>query len=80
MASDPQTILRDALALGHDDRVGIAAELLASLEGDIAENGTEPTQAWADELDRRATQILTGVESTDAWDVVRERTLDDLTR
>jgi len=80
MTSDAQTILRDALLLGQDERAGIAAELLASLDSEVGEDEAAIAQAWAEELDRRATRVLDGDEATEAWDVVRDRVLNDLSR
>lgn len=67
-----QDLLRDVLTLPEEERAGIAAELIASLEGQ-ADNPTEVEAAWAVEIERRARRVLRGDSAGEAWNEVRRR-------
>jgi hypothetical protein len=67
-----QDLLRDVLTLPEEERAGIAAELIASLEGQ-ADNPTEVEAAWAIEIERRARRVLRGDSAGEAWSEVRRR-------
>jgi len=54
MAARPEDLLDSALALPPDDRARIAAELIASLDGE-AEVGVDA--AWLIEVDRRMDDV-----------------------
>jgi putative addiction module component (TIGR02574 family) len=63
-------LLGDALSLTLDERAELAAELLASMDG---EPEADVEAAWAAEIERRAARALSsGWVGTD-WDVVRDR-------
>lgn len=65
MASDPATVIRDALALDADQRAFVANALLESLRG---EDGLEDVDAaWSAEATRRLSEVRAGaVEPVDA--------------
>jgi putative addiction module component (TIGR02574 family) len=63
-------ILRQALQLPTAARAEVAAELIASLDGEPDE-GVE--QAWGAEIERRARRALAGEGAATAWSAVRER-------
>lgn len=56
--TDAEAVLREALELPSDDRAGIAAELLASL--DEPEDADTARSLWAKELEQRARLVLSG--------------------
>lgn len=78
MTENASTVLREALALPADERAQVAADLIASLdeEGDDAE---AVATAWAQELERRARQVLRDPSSGEDWDATRERIAGRLT-
>lgn len=64
----------EVLALPAEDSAALAADLLASLDGDLA--GADPTEvdlAWADEMARRSEQIVSGEVPTLSWSEVLEQ-------
>ena len=56
-------LLTDALRLPVEDRARLVHELLLSLDSEQAEPGAK--QAWAQELERRAREVLTGAVQTE---------------
>jgi putative addiction module component (TIGR02574 family) len=74
MAMKADDLLREALALSHSERAGLAADLLASL--DEPDDDPELVAAeWAEELRRRVDAIEAGTSSSEPWETVRERLL-----
>jgi putative addiction module component (TIGR02574 family) len=73
MTSRAQEVLREALGLPVDERAGVAAELLASLDDAAAENPAEVEAAWAAEIELRARRALNGASQGIPWDQVRAR-------
>ena len=73
MTSRAQDVLRDALALPFEERAGVAAELLASLDDAAAERPADVEAAWAAEIERRARQALADESGGLTWDDVRRR-------
>jgi putative addiction module component (TIGR02574 family) len=73
MTSRAQELLREALGLSVDERAGVAAELLASLDDVAAENPAEVEAAWAAEIERRARRVMRGQSQGVPWDQVRAR-------
>jgi putative addiction module component (TIGR02574 family) len=63
MSDDARQVLESALQLHVDDRVRIAAELLASLE----EPQDGVAEAWAAEIERRAADAATDPDDEDDW-------------
>ena len=77
MTSRAQALLREALALGVEERADVAAELLASLD-DSGEDPNAVEAAWAAEVERRAHRVLAGGPAGSAWQEVRGRAESDL--
>ena len=73
MTSRAQGLLREALALPVDERASVAAELLASLDDDAAEDPAQVEAAWAAEIEKRARRVIAGDSSGVPWDEVRAR-------
>ena len=69
-------ILADALALSEQERLDLASELLASVDGP-PDPGWE--QAWQEELDRRTREADASAEPAAEWSEVRARVLAKLT-
>ena len=78
MTSRAQGLLRDALTLPIDERATVAAELLASLDDEAAENPTEVEAAWAVEIEQRARRVMAGESRGIAWEDVRARAVAGL--
>jgi putative addiction module component (TIGR02574 family) len=78
MTSETETILREALALQHEDRADLAAQLLASLDSPAVDDPATIGAAWAAELERRAARVLSGAAPTVDWTTVRDRVADQL--
>lgn len=78
MAMKAEDLLRAALSLPEDERAGLAADLLASLDG--PDDDPEIVAAeWAEEIDRRVDAVLAGESHGEPWHVVRQRIVDELT-
>lgn len=76
VTTDAQAVLREALELPSNDRAGIAAELLASL--DESDDADAVRSLWTRELEQRARQVLSGQAPGEAWATVRQRLADEL--
>lgn len=70
MTKTAETLLREAMKLDVAERAGLAAELLASLEGEPED---EVQAAWATEIQRRIEQIEAGTEKLLPWEEVQRR-------
>jgi len=70
MSERVNRILDEALRLTIDERAGIAARLLASLDGP-ADEGVET--AWSTEIEKRARQALTGEANGIDWEQARDQ-------
>lgn len=68
-------ILTDALALTPEERIDLASELLASVDGPA---DPDWEQAWQVELDRRAAAADASGTPPAEWSVVRARVLSKL--
>jgi putative addiction module component (TIGR02574 family) len=68
-------LLSNALALPEDERIDLAAEILASVDGPKDPNWDA---AWIAELDRRAQSLEQGQSSGADWGIVRARILERL--
>jgi putative addiction module component (TIGR02574 family) len=73
MTDRAQAVLREALTLPVDERADVAAELLASLDDEPAEDLAEVEMAWAKEIERRARRVLAGESTGEPWENVRAR-------
>ena len=68
MTKATEDVLHDAMALSLSQRAELAAELLASLDGE-PEEAVEA--AWTAEIDRRVDRIRRGEAKGRPWDEVR---------
>jgi putative addiction module component (TIGR02574 family) len=66
-----------ALQLPPRERAALAADLLASLDG---EPEADVEAAWAAEVERRARRLLSGEDPGHAWEDVRARLRADFGR
>ena len=67
-----ETLLQEALKLPHTERADVAAELLASLDEEPADNLEEVEKAWGAEIERRARRVLAGESAGVPWEQVRQ--------
>lgn len=70
-------VLTDALALSPEERMSLASELLASVDGPA---DPDWEQAWQLELDRRAATSDASEDPPAEWSAVRARVLGKLSR
>ena len=70
MSNHAQRILEDALGLPEEERIGIANDLLESVEG-ASDPGWE--EAWAVEIEARLQRYRDGVDKGVPWSEVRAR-------
>jgi putative addiction module component (TIGR02574 family) len=70
-------LLRGALELPLDQRAELAAELLASMDG---EADSDVEAAWGAEIERRARQVLNGKTEALPWESVRAEALAKIRR
>ena len=68
MRTAAKNVLNAALRLPEPDRVELATELLAHLEGDVDE---DVDAAWAAEIERRTREIEQGLVKPIPWSAVR---------
>lgn len=73
MTEQTRALLSTALQLSVDERAELAAELLASLDG---EPDADVEAAWAAEIERRARRVMREGSRGRSWEQVR----DDLRR
>ena len=73
MTQRAQELLREALALPHDERADVAAELLASLDESAMDDPAAVQVAWAREIEKRARRVLAGESAGEPWEDVRTR-------
>ena len=74
-----QMLLREALALSEEERAGLVAELLVSLEGPAADDEPVVERAWAVVVERRARRVLASEAVGEDWSLVRDRVRRALT-
>lgn len=77
MSDRARRLLEDALQLPVPDRAGLAAELLASLEG---EDAGDVQAAWATEIEQRARRALADPDGGIPWETVRDELRSDRRR
>jgi len=68
-------LLEEALKLDSAGRAQLASELIASLDSVVDEDTEE---AWAAEIEKRATRARSGADPGEPWPVVRDRLKQDL--
>ncbi|MBW2267894.1 MAG: addiction module protein [Deltaproteobacteria bacterium] len=76
MSKTGQKVLDEALGLELSERAELAAELLASLDG---EPDSEVEIAWAAEIERRASRARSGEDTGRLWAEARGAAKDGLT-
>jgi putative addiction module component (TIGR02574 family) len=77
MTKTAQKVLDEALQLAIAERAELAAELLASLDG---EPDAEVEAAWAAEIERRAARARSGEDVGRSWAQVRDAAKDALSK
>ena len=70
MTAKEKQLLSDAMRLSVKQRARLAAELIASIDGEEDEGAEE---AWAAEVERRARRVVLGQAKGTEWSVVRAR-------
>ena len=70
-----KTVLAEALGLDSDERAEVAAELIASLDGE-ADEGVEA--AWAAEIERRMAAIDAGTVTLTPWPDAKRRIEEEI--
>lgn len=75
MGRTARSLLTEALALPEDERLQLASELIASIDGSA---DAEWEEAWLAELDRRIEAARTRSEPAAEWVTVRTRVLERL--
>ena len=69
VSGDSEDIRRAALQLSVKERAELAADLLASLDG---EPDADVEAAWAAEIERRARRVRAGDGELEDWESVRD--------
>ena len=69
MTDRARKVLHDALELPLPERAELAADLLASLDG---EPDVDVEAAWASEIERRAREAIANPDDDVAWETVRD--------
>ena len=77
MSKTGQEVLHEALQLDLSDRAELAAELLASLDGEPEE---DVEAAWAAGVERRAARARSGQDVGKPWTEVRDRIRNTLSK
>jgi hypothetical protein len=77
MTERASDVLEQALKLSTEERALLAAELLASVDG---EPDADAASAWAAEIDARIARVKASGPTGDDWAVVRERVAQSLRR
>ena len=70
---DPSDLLKEALKLLPEARAALAGSLLDSLDQEVDENAEA---AWHAEIDRRLTEIDSGIVQMIPWSEARRRISD----
>jgi hypothetical protein len=70
VGTQAKELLDRALRLSVKDRAHLAAELIASVDG---EPDADAQEAWAVEIEKRARRALTGESRGTDWKIVRRR-------
>lgn len=70
MTSRAHELLARALELPLDERANLAADLIASIDGEPDEDAD---RAWASEIERRARRAIAAESKGTDWEIVRAR-------
>jgi putative addiction module component (TIGR02574 family) len=77
MSDRTAELLRKALELTTQERAELAAELIASVDG---APDPEAEEAWAQEIERRASRARAGVTQGHEWSDVKARVLSKISK
>jgi len=77
MSKTGEKMLDEALQLEPSERAAVAAELLASPDGEPDEDAEA---AWAAEIERRAARARSGEDAGRPWAKARDRAKDALSK
>jgi len=77
VTSSALRLLQDALSLSEDERLELASEIIASVDGP---RDADWGEAWLAELDRRASAAEARSEAASDWSEARARILKRLGR
>ena len=77
MSKTAEKVLDEALRLEPSERAELAAELLASLDG---ERDEDAEAAWAAEIERRAERARSGQDAGRSWAEARDAAKDALSK
>lgn len=77
MTERASDVLEQALKLSTEERARLAAELLASVDG---EADADAASAWAAEIDARIARVQASGPTGDDWTIVRDRLAQGLRR
>ncbi len=72
MATAAENLFEKALQLPASDRAHLAADLIASLDADAADEASVD-KSWSQETARRAEMVETGEAQLVSWDHLEER-------
>lgn len=75
MSEGAEKVLTEALKLTTEERAHLAAEQIASVDG---EPEADATRAWAAEIDRRIDIVREGGPQGEPWQAVHDRIADRL--
>jgi putative addiction module component (TIGR02574 family) len=75
MSGSAEKVLAEAMKLTAEERARIAAELIASVDG---EPDADASRAWAAEIDRRVQRVREQGATGEEWRTVHERIADRL--
>lgn len=75
MTKRARELLSEVLRLPPDERAEVAAEIVASLHGEGAEDQADVDAAWAEEIERRLEGYLTGKDTAVPWEDVMAEAL-----
>jgi putative addiction module component (TIGR02574 family) len=80
MSERARKLLQDAMELPVQERAGLVADLLATLDGDEGSPDGDLEATWAAEVEERAREALADPEGDVAWEKVRAELHADATR
>jgi putative addiction module component (TIGR02574 family) len=73
MSITADRVLKEALDLSEQERAGIAARLIESLDTNLEGDAAAVEKAWAAEIERRCAALDTGTTRTTDWQEVRRK-------
>jgi putative addiction module component (TIGR02574 family) len=80
MTAMADRVLQDALRLSEEERAGIAARLIESLDVGPEREAAEVEAAWAAEIERRCAALDAGTTGTTSWDELRRQIKAEILR